>query len=355
MAEKNAVIYDSVAKQFREIDTAGGETLAGVGGAANPADLVSSDAGNSMIVGADNKLYVPAAAGGVTLGDPTNDPLLKEIGGKLYSEVSLTYNPTGNVLEMRGVGGRVIASVTMSIDVRAIRTSSIVVNPAGHPPDTYLYMAIDLNNGTSADLYTSLSSLIDVYSGSMAIDVTGKVVSLRTAPGRGLNVDAQGAYVNTQDIVGVQTDNIIKRDGAGRLIVLPADVVAAVGGGGGGGGTANPNDLVSTQANNALVLGADGKLYVARAVTNPADLVSATAGNQLSVGYDGKLTVPAPTPVNPADLVSAQANNAITTSTDGKLYLNSTTLAGGVSADANNILVAGSDGKPYFPRDFGNI
>ena len=113
-------------------------------------------------------------------------------------------------------------------------------------------------------------------------------------------------------------------------------------------------EFISEDADNALELGADDKLFVPKTEADEveaADLISEDAENVLKTGMDKKLFVPKPTDVKAEDLISADANNGIVLGADKKLFAPK-----GGEVDANKLLFSVKPylWTPYIEHDFGD-
>lgn len=304
MAYYKAVVYDSGRKAHRVLDAP--DLLA-------PEliplmELLSDDPTNVLTI-KDGKLFMSCCCnnggggggggGGsidVTTLIASNDPLLYLTGANIASSAGLTFDTNTGKLVLTGVGGKEVSSAVIPTVVKTLDAVDLVENPANHPAGYYIRVMATLTDGTKPELFAPLVRVVDVYHAGQGIDVTNNVVSLKAKAGGHIFVDAAGAYV---DVAG----------------------------------------LVSTDLNNGVTIGTDGKLYV--------DATTMGGGGGAGGSFD---------PANPADiakLVSTTLGNALTVSVDGRLYV-APTLTGGVSTDMGNVLTNGSDGKPFYTGKVGN-
>lgn len=183
----------------------------------------------------------------------------------------------------------------------------------------------------------------------------------------------RGAFLDGNDILSNGDDNLLRIDASDGKIKLTTEAVkAAVGSVTPGGGSVTPSELISTNANNALRLGTDSKLYVAPGSAEPSTLISTASGNALQLGADGKLYVSQSSGGGSA--VDPATGNLIQAGASGGAFLPAdvvwaavrpdveAAIAGGgadpsslISADANNGIITGSDGKLFFSLDAGEL
>lgn len=151
--------------------------------------------------------------------------------------------------------------------------------------------------------------------------------------------------IDVPGLISTDADNVIKAGTDGKLFSL-------------GGGTVeckfNIEDLISAESGNmsrpSLV---DGLLYTDSCVFNSADFVSTDVDNSIKFGGDGLLYVYGgdECQVNISELISADADNAITLSiNDGKLFATSSAtctynVIDFISTNPGNEITVGADGK----------
>lgn len=141
--------------------------------------------------------------------------------------------------------------------------------------------------------------------------------------------EALNCGTDLAEIVSAITPNMITVAQDGKLIV-------------------KPSDMVSDDANNVIVIGTDGKLYVDKEAlaVKTADLISKDVGNIIVEGADGGLYARADD-VDPRDLISGERDNALTLATDGGLFVDRVIPEELISGDAGNIIKEGSDKLLY--------
>lgn len=111
-----------------------------------------------------------------------------------------------------------------------------------------------------------------------------------------------GAYLSSSDVnvdISTRTDNLLTRDSANALLVSESTVASGV---------------VSSAPGNLLATDYTGKLAVTPAGV-AGGILSADSGNLLGTDATGRLTL------TPSQLISSTANNAVVQGNDGKLYV----------------------------------
>ena len=360
-----------------------------------PASLVSNDAGNKLSLGLDgllvlqtaslvsadaentlrdqNGLYVPPTKA-VDLVAPNNELLFITPDGKVAASVDIQYDVQTGKFDLLGPAGDVVATVTIPSSVSALKGVTIEKDPQGQPAGTYMHFVFLLADGSLTSLYVNISTLIDVYTGGDGIAVSDNKISVMLATGGGLMLDLDKKLaVNLTEILSEDEDNalILGQDGKFYVAVPPEFQPEASY----GISIIDGNKFAVRVLDHAgLTFDADGRLMV-----EMMDLVSEEAGNSLILDATNKLYVAAPAlPL----VVSADPKNAIIAGSDGGAYLNGTQVLSAldgnmlvpdvdgdlylgaeyvISADADNLLVAGSDKKLFVKKfsvvstDTGNL
>lgn len=203
-----------------------------------------------------------------------SDKLLKvDNNGKVSTDFSLAYNEGTGVFSVIGQDGvTTVASVTVPSHVTGLTTAELVVNPSFADTEggtatahtgTYLHFVYLLSNNTSKNIYVNVTSLIDIYTGSNAIDVTSGVISvILSSSNPGLEITASGLAVK----LAAETGNQLTFGANGGLLVPAAQEVT----------------VVSTDVGNVVVEGTDGGAKVTLASSN----------NALATDANGALIVP---------------------------------------------------------------
>lgn len=203
-----------------------------------------------------------------------SDGLLKtDVNGKVSTAFSLSYNESTGIFSVIGQDGTTtIATVTIPSHVTGLTTAEMVVNPTfadteGGTPTahtgTYLHFVYLLSSGVSKHVYVDVTTLIDIYTGSNAIDVTSGTISIKvSATNPGLQVNNDGLAVK----VSSETGNQLTFDANGGLLVPAAADVT----------------VVSADSGNVVVEGTDGGAKVTLAASN----------NALATDANGSLIVP---------------------------------------------------------------
>lgn len=253
--------------------------------------LISTDAGNAIALGDDGLLEVQIPE--IVPADliKTDDAILSttaaDATGKIQTTLSLKYEQATGKLDLLGKDGQtVVATATVLTAASVLENVELVVDPVDPEGDgvatksgTFLDFDFILRDGSDKHILLDVTSLIDVYTAGDGIVVTGKVISVKTSNTQAVYVDGTGALA-----VGV---------GKGLKITAGAD---------GANGTIDPDfpNLISTDADNSIVAGADGALFskavsAGDGINVAAGQVSAklaAAGNQLQIDDTGALVVP---------------------------------------------------------------
>lgn len=216
--------------------------------------VVSKDRYNVITEGSDKGAYLSdqdvvniVKNAGITKVDVrdlinTGDPLLAVRNDKIVSDLSLQYNSANGRVDILGVHGNSIASAIIPTAVTMLQNVSLVDNPIGQPAGTYIHFVFRLQDGSTTDMYLNVSRLAQFYTAGDGISITSAGV----------------VSVNATRIEEIVTDGI----------------------------EAKNINLVSTNANNLLVTGTDGRAYL-----DPSSLpsgISADVGNGLRLGSDNR-------------------------------------------------------------------
>lgn len=278
------------------------------------ASLISTAVENALKLDAANKLMVEPTGADVLL--VAGDPLLSAAGKNIISTIGIKFDELTGKLSITGAGGKLVSETLIPASVEMLESVQLEENPAGQTAGTYIHWVFKLTDDKTQDVYLNVNKLADVYTGGNGINVsaTGEITPV-LYPNGGLGVDASGMYVATAD-------------------------------------------LLSTDPGNTIVRGKDNKLFSTGQSYIGSTSVSVGTDNALSVilSFGGGLEVKTDgLAVTPGNVLSADADNALKVGADGKLYLDANDVAGGVSADAGNVLIAGSDGRAYLPSDYGTM
>lgn len=150
----------------------------------------------------------------------------------------------------------------------------VIFSPGvGLVPGTYLVFIYALADGTVQDVYVDMTSLVDVYTQGCGIDIsTGRVVSVKLHPEGAIKCDPVGGIgISPGAGLALKDNNLIINIGHGctdnPLVVRPDGSLGI-----------DCSKLLSSDSDNVLRLGADGKLKVV--------VVSADRDNLLVAGTD---------------------------------------------------------------------
>lgn len=352
------------------------------------ADLVSADENNGLSVGTDNKLFVKAPDADLILRP--GDKILHDVDGKVAADISVSYDQPSGVLNIIGHdGATVVATATIPSSTSALKGVELVegkpsadgeevegdyhvslrvaykedgaqkYSPAvgvtftvtkgtasagvampkftvpedatnqkyeavfmgqeaeqavaataffaftdgstmryargedmlyftpqiGIEAGTYLHFIFVLSDGTLADLYVNVTDLVDVYTAGQGISISGKVISVKLGADGGVKFDESGnIVVDFTKIVSTDEDNALKEGADGKLSVT---VVSA-----------NEGNLIKTGSDKGALLTKDDITDaveeivsgVVTAGTMCSELRAETADNQI-VCAAGKMYV----------------------------------------------------------------
>ena len=285
------------------------------------ADLVSADENNGLSVGTDNKLFAKAPDADLILRP--GDKILHDVDGKVAADISVSYDQPSGVLNIIGHDGTtVVATATIPSSTSALKgvelvegkpsadgeevegdyhvslrvaykqggaqkysdaagvtftatkgtESAGVAMPEFTVPEdatdqkyeavfmgqeaeqavaataafaftdgstmrlaegmlyftpqigieagTYLHFIFVLSDGTLADLYIDVTDLVDVYTAGQGITITGKEISAKLGADGGVKFDESGnIVVDFTKIVSTDADNALKKGADGKLSV----------------------------------------------------------------------------------------------------------------------------------------
>lgn len=289
--------------------------------------VISSDPDNLLRV-VDGKLIVTFSAdsGGVISGDSGNYIRYGLDHGVFLDGNDVLSNGAENLLYIDGTDGKVILTRESLkdagfVDASGLRIVSGDANNlivAGTDGGAYLDEA-RVPTGVSSDSNNLLTRGSDgkPYLSASAIP---SVVS--TAAGN-LITDVNGAFLSGMNLLGTASDNMLKTDVAGKIVLDEDDVKQLV------TDTVNPASLISSSYGNAITIAGDGKLMVAA-----SSLRSSDADNAITIGADGKLYAPK---VSAADL-TVGTDLILGVNSGGKLF---TTLGANYDITTGNLTLIG--------------
>ena len=350
------------------------------------ADLVSADENNGLYVGTDNKLFAKASDADLILRP--SDKILHDVDGKVAADISVSYDQPSGVLNIIGHdGSTVVATATIPSSTSALKGVELVegkpsadgeevegdyhvslrvaykkdgaqkYSPAagvtftttkdtesagvampkftvpedatdqkyeavfmgqeaeqavaataafaftdgstmrlaegmlyftpqiGIEAGTYLHFIFVLSDGTLADLYVNVTDLVDVYTAGQGITIMGKEISAKLGADGGVKFDESGnIVVDFTNVISTDADNALKEGADGKLSVT---VVSA-----------NEGNLIKTGSDKGALLTKDDITDaveeivsgVVTAGTMCSELRAETADNQI-VCDDGKMYV----------------------------------------------------------------
>lgn len=177
------------------------------------------------------------------------------------------------------------ASVTFNVSGTTISGTVSFTPQVGLKSGTYLHFIWALSDNSVVDTYVDVTELIDVYTAGQGINIAGHTISAKL--GTGIKFDESGnIVVDFTNTVSTDTNNALKEGADGKLSVkvVSANAGNVIKTGTDQGALLTENDLKTPVENivNDMVGNAEGSLG--------CSMISATVGNQIQCD-NGKLMV----------------------------------------------------------------
>lgn len=177
------------------------------------------------------------------------------------------------------------ASVTFNVSGTTISGTVSFTPQVGLKAGTYLHFIWALSDNSVVDTYVDVTELIDVYTAGQGINIAGHTISAKL--GTGIKFDESGnIVVDFTNTVSTDTNNALKEGADGKLSVkvVSANAGNVIKTGTDQGALLTENDLKTPVENivNDMVGNAEGSLG--------CSMISATVGNQIQCDK-GKLMV----------------------------------------------------------------
>ena len=177
------------------------------------------------------------------------------------------------------------ASVTFTVSGTTISGTVSFTPQVGLKAGTYLHFIWALSDNSVVDTYVDVTELIDVYTAGQGINIAGHTISAKL--GTGIKFDESGnIVVDLTNTVSTDTNNALKEGADGKLSVkvVSANAGNVIKTGTDQGALLTENDLKTPVENivNDMVGNAEGSLG--------CSMISATVGNQIQCD-NGKLVV----------------------------------------------------------------
>ena len=177
------------------------------------------------------------------------------------------------------------ASVTFNVSGTTISGTVSFTPQVGLKTGTYLHFIWALSDNSVVDTYVDVTELIDVYTAGQGINIAGHTISAKL--GTGIKFDESGnIVVDFTNTVSTDTNNALKEGADGKLSVkvVSANAGNVIKTGTDQGALLTENDLKTPVENivNDMVGNAEGSLG--------CSMISATVGNQIQCD-NGKLMV----------------------------------------------------------------
>lgn len=163
----------------------------------------------------------------ISLNLDTADKVLTQSANGLLANIDLTWDKT-NGLKLTGKNKKVIATVPATDFIKdgMLENVTLEKNPVGQTAGTYLHFVFN-TEAKKTDIYVNVTELIDIYTGSNGVQVSGKKISavkdsssesFLSIGASGIKVSGVQAAINTAK-QGVQT----AIDKVGSSVGLAAD------------------------------------------------------------------------------------------------------------------------------------
>lgn len=177
------------------------------------------------------------------------------------------------------------ASITFTVAGSAISGNVSFTPQVGLKAGTYLHFIWALSDNSVVDTYVDVTEFIDVYTAGQGITIVGNTVSAKL--GTGIKFDESGnIVVDFTNVVSTDTNNALQAGADGKLSVkvVSADAGNVIKTGTDKGALLTENDLKTPVENivNGMADNPEGSLG--------CSMISATAGNQIQCD-NGKLMV----------------------------------------------------------------
>lgn len=212
-------------------------------------------------------------------------------GGTSVSAVRAVFNGSSAIAEGGSSPATVVFGDTSTVSVPFSVSGSVVSGTVSFTPQVglksgvYLHFIWALSDGSVVDTYVDVTELIDVYTAGKGITIVGNNISAKL--GTGIKFDKSGnIVVDFTNVISTDVNNALKEGSDGKLSVK---VVSADGG-----------NLIHTGADDGALLTEDDITGAVKNIVNgmveaPEDslgcsMISATIGNQLQCD-NGKLMV----------------------------------------------------------------
>lgn len=212
-------------------------------------------------------------------------------GGTSVAAVRVVFNGDDKTVEGGSSPARVTfddnstASVTFNVSGTTISGTVSFTPQVGLKTGTYLHFIWALSDNSVVDTYVDVTELIDVYTAGQGINIDGHTISAKL--GTGIKFDESGnIVVDFTNTVSTDTNNALKEGADGKLSVkvVSANAGNVIKTGTDQGALLTENDLKTPVENivNDMVGNAEGSLG--------CSMISATVGNQIQCD-NGKLMV----------------------------------------------------------------
>lgn len=212
-------------------------------------------------------------------------------GGTSVAAVRAVFNGNDKTVEGGTSPARVTfddnstASVTFNVSGTTISGTVSFTPQVGLKAGTYLHFIWALSDNSVVDTYVDVTELIDVYTAGQGINIAGHTISAKL--GTGIKFDESGnIVVDFTNTVSTDTNNALKEGADGKLSVkvVSANAGNVIKTGTDQGALLTENDLKTPVESivNDMVGNAEGSLG--------CSMISATVGNQIQCD-NGKLVV----------------------------------------------------------------
>lgn len=321
----NIIEVGSDGRLFAEVTVSATNHITGTGSVGNPLDvnvpsLISTDGRNIIREGTDGLLQADITTSGALTGSGTAaDPLTIEFDG--IASFICGNDAEHDLLASCLVSAQVGNELTIGTDGGLYVVAG---GSGGFPPDG---VTIGLDGGNNLTLLPQGAASAICADANAAPILAACLISAQANNSIVIGTDGK-IYYDAPDVSSSNGDGItISEDGP--FSIIPLGVVNAICSTD-GAGDALASCLRSTDGNNTLTIGTDGRLFVAnQALTNAGDNVTITQAGPFSIIPEGVVNAICGN-ANAREaiaqcIVSFNAGQDLTFDPDGRLYINAST------------------------------
>lgn len=311
----------------------------------NSQAILSDDPTNLSALDAQNRILTQYRI------HATDQFMVVESDGGLRCYANLRFNNTAGRLEFLGKNNVVVSSVELPGSTGGIKSITVEIDPAGHPPGTYLVFVWTTDTGDQT-VFINLTDLIPIYvSGNTGIDVTGQAISTRVDAAAGLTHNADGITVAAGYVMmttnernklvtieaGAQVNRVTSVNGMIGDVVLNKTHVGL----GNVDNTADINKPVS----NPQQLVFNTKQNVITGAASTGTVNNFTSGRAMVTDGSGKMAVSAVTSTELGYVSGATSNIQTQINTKQNTLTGATSNVTNTNLTAGRVVITGTNGK----------